>query len=70
MYAATHINFLHNEIEKETNMLFNKQGKVVHIPGNKELSDHMKRSVTEKLLPQPHKGHAFFRLEERACIKK
>ena len=46
-------------------MLFDKNGKVVHIAPNKELSDHMKRSVTEKLIPQPYKGHAFFRLEER-----
>lgn len=70
MYASTHINFLHNEIEKEKKMLFNQQGKQVTFPSNKELSDHAKRSVTEKLYPAPYKGHTFFRLEERANIIK
>lgn len=49
--------------------LFNiKTNQPVSIPKNKPLSDHMKRSVTERLIPETHKGHHFFRLEERARI--
>ena len=44
----------------------NITGKAVHIAANKELTDNMKRMLREKLEPLPHKGHAFFRLEERA----
>lgn len=45
-------------------------GKQIHIPANKDMTDSMKRSVTEKLEAPSHKGHAFFRLEERARITK
>ena len=41
----------------------------VFVNPKKEMSDHMKRSVIEKLNTLPHKGHPFFRLEERATIK-
>jgi len=41
----------------------------VLIPANRPLSDHMKRSVIEKLEPATHKGHSFFRLEARATMK-
>lgn len=40
----------------------------VIIPKGKEMSDHMKKSVTEKLEPLPHKGNKMFRLEERARV--
>ena len=38
----------------------------IFINPKKEMSDHMKRSVVEKLDVLDHKGHKFFRLEERA----
>ena len=44
--------------------------KVVHVPGNRELSDHLKRTTIEYLVPATHKGHSFFRLEERARFKQ
>lgn len=46
-----------------------KTGKIIHVASNKELSDHMKRSVRETLCALTHKGHKFFSLEERAVIK-
>ena len=49
--------------------LYNSKGQLVNLPKGKELSDHAKRQLTEKLEPQDHKGHAFFRVEERAHLK-
>lgn len=52
-------------------MLFNIQtNQPVSIPKTKQLTDNMKRSVTERLIPETHKGHHFFRLEERARISQ
>jgi len=51
-------------------MLINKfTKKEMIIPGNRELSDHMKRITIEKCVPATHKGHAFFSIEQRAKIK-
>ena len=48
-------------------MLLNAQGKQVTL--KPEASDYIRKQVREVLAPLPHKGHAFFRLEERAVIK-
>jgi len=50
-------------------MFYNKAGQQVLIPATKQLSDHARATLTEKLEPLPHKGHAFFRVEERANMK-
>jgi len=73
MFATSHINRLHRTLNshKEPQMLRNiYTNQVVHIPHNKEMSDHMKRSVRETKEVLDHKGDKFFRLEERAHIKK
>ena len=49
-------------------MLYNHQGKQVHIPANKELGDATKRQLREVLEPASHKGHPFFRIEARARV--
>lgn len=46
-----------------------KTHKPVFIPKGKNMSDHMKASVIEKLEPLPTKHDSFFRIEERARMK-
>ena len=41
----------------------------IFIQKGKELSDHQKRSVIEKLEPLPTKHDSFFRIENRAWMK-
>lgn len=54
-------------------MLYNKAGQQVRVApgaiGHNGFSDAIRRSLREVNEPLPHKGHAFFRLEERAVIK-
>jgi len=49
-------------------MLYDQQGKQVHIPHGKELTDTQRRNLREKNEVLDHKGHKMFRLEERASI--
>ena len=44
-------------------------GKQVTLQPNKEYSDHFLRQHREVKAPLSHKGHAFFRLEERVRMK-
>ena len=44
-------------------------GKQVILQPNKEYSDHFLRQHREVKAPLSHKGHAFFRLEERVRMK-
>ena len=44
-------------------------GKQVILQPNKEYSDHFLRQHREVKAPLTHKGHAFFRLEERVRMK-
>ena len=50
-------------------MLYTKAGQQVRVAPGRELSDAIRRSLRESHEPLPHKGHAYFRLEERAVIK-
>ena len=49
-------------------MLYDQQGKQVHVPHGKELTDTQRRTLTEHNEVLDHKGHKMFRLEERASI--
>lgn len=51
-------------------MLYTKSGQKVHVAPGRVLNDAIRRSLREVNEPLPHKGHAFFRLEERAVIKQ
>ena len=68
MFAITYINQLHRELKKGTTMLYDQQGKQVHVPHGKELTDTQRRTLTEHNEVLDHKGHKMFRLEERASI--
>lgn len=46
-----------------------KTHKPVFIPKGKNMSDHMKASVIEKLEPLPTKHDSFFHIEKRARMK-
>lgn len=50
-------------------MLYNKAGQQVRVAPGRDLSDAIRRSLREVNEPLPHKGHAFFRLEERVRLK-
>ena len=49
--------------------LYNHKGEQVHVPAGKQLSDYALKQLVEKHEPATHKGHKFFRIEERAHIK-
>ena len=51
-------------------MLYDQQGKQVHIPHNKEISENLRRSLRETKEVLDHKGHKGFSIEERARIKQ
>lgn len=70
MMNTSYIRHLHITLaKKESDMLFAKNtNQVVSINPKKELSDHMKRILDEKLIPETHKGHPFFSIEERARV--
>ena len=79
MFALSNINHLHTTLKtsiahsepylkKENTMLYDQQGKQVHVPHGKELTDTQRRTLTERNEVLDHKGHKMFRLEERAHI--
>jgi len=51
-------------------MLLNSSNQIVHVNPNKELSDHMKRQLREKLEPETYRKHPMFQLGLRAHIKQ
>ena len=67
-YATSHINLLHQRL-KGNAMLYDRQGNQVHVPHGKELSENQLRQLSETKEPLDHKGHKFFRFEERVHLK-
>lgn len=52
-------------------MLYSKQtNQQVHIDQRRALTDNEKRNTREVNEPLDYKGHAYFKLEERAVIKQ
>lgn len=63
-FATSYINLLHQRL-KENDMLYNQQGQRVTVPHGKELSESALRQLHETKEPLDHKGHKFFRLDQR-----